>query len=188
MSDAVSEDTRTCEWPGCVSGAEHKAPKSRDMLREYRWFCLEHIRDYNRRWNYFEGMSEEEVEADLRRDTVWQRPTWPIGEGDPAESKGPKPGSGPFGFDPEYINDAFGFFNDLDGDKKTDQIAANAEVRVALATFGLELPIEKEILRTKYKELVKRYHPDTNGGTKEAEEKFKEIHLAYETLRRFLMI
>ena len=188
MSNDLSEDTRICDWPGCESGAEHKAPKSRDMLREYRWFCLEHIRDYNRRWNYFEGMSEEEVEADLRRDTVWQRPTWPIGEGDPVESKGPKPGNGPFGFDPNYINDAFGFFNDVDDGKKTDQVTANAEVRVALATFSLELPIEKETLRTRYKELVKRYHPDTNGGTKEAEEKFKEIHLAYETLRQFLMI
>lgn len=188
MHDDVSEDTRTCEWPGCAFGAEHRAPRSRDMLREYRWFCLEHIRDYNRRWNYFEGMSEAEVEADLRRDTVWQRPTWPIGEGDPTESRGPKPGSGPFGIDPEHFNDAFGFFDDTAGEEKSKDVSANAETRVALATFGLDLPIDKDTLKGRYKELVKRYHPDTNGGTKEAEEKFKEIHLAYETLRRFLVI
>lgn len=158
------------------------------MLREYRWFCLEHVRDYNRRWNYFEGMSEEEVEADLRRDTVWQRPTWPIGEGDATESRGPKPGSGPFGFDPQSFDDAFGFFSESDEKPKGDQVTANAETRVALSTFGLDLPIDKNTLKTRYKELVKRYHPDTNGGTKTAEEKFKEIHMAYETLRRFLVI
>lgn len=188
MSDYISADTRSCEWPGCVGEGEHKAPRSRDMLREYRWFCLEHVRDYNRRWNYFEGMSEDEVEADLRRDTVWQRPTWPIGEGETAESRGPKPGNGPFGFDPQSFNDAFGFFSDPDGKPKEDQVTANAETRVALSTFGLDLPIDKNTLKTRYKELVKRYHPDTNGGTKDAEEKFKEIHTAYETLRRFLVI
>ena len=188
MHNDLDDDTLTCEWPGCVCTAEHKAPRSRDMLREYRWFCLEHIRDYNRRWNYFEGMTEEEVEADLRRDTVWQRPTWPIGEEDPAESKGPKPGNGPFGIDPEYFNDNFGFFDDAEFEKKSHGVVANTETRVALSTFGLELPIDLKALKAKYKELVKRYHPDINGGTKEAEEKFKEIHTAYETLRRFLVI
>lgn len=188
MREDVAEDTRTCEWPGCVCSAEHRAPRSRDMLREYRWFCLEHIRDYNSRWNYFEGMSEEEVEADLRRDTVWQRPTWPIGEGEPGESRGPKAGSGPFGIDPDFFTDSFGFFEEGETEQKNQGHTANLEARGALATFGLSLPITNEVLKTKYKELVKRYHPDTNGGTKEAEEKFKEIHTAYETLRRFLVI
>ena len=188
MRDDVAEDTRTCEWPGCAFSAEHKAPRSRDMLREYRWFCLEHVRDYNRRWNYFEGMTEDEVEADLRRDTVWQRPTWPIGESDPSEPRGPKAGSGPFGIDPEYFTDNFGFFKDADGAPKNPNSSVNFETRDALATFGLALPMTLDELKAKYKELVKRFHPDTNGGTKEAEEKFKEIHTAYETLRRFLVI
>lgn len=188
MREDVAEDIRVCEWPGCTFTAEHRAPKSRSQLRDYRWFCLEHVRDYNSRWNYFEGMTEEEVEADLRRDTVWQRPTWPIGEGDPHESRGPKPGSGPFGIDPEFFTDSFGFFKDSGPEKQQEGYAANLEVRGALVTFELSLPISHEILKSKYKELVKLYHPDTNGGTKEAEEKFKEIHTAYETLRRFLVI
>ena len=77
MRDDVAEDIRLLDWPDCQMKAEHRAPRSREQLREYRWFCLEHIRQYNSHWNYFEGMSDDEVEASLRHDTVWNRPTWP---------------------------------------------------------------------------------------------------------------
>ena len=186
----IVEDVATailvCEWPGCLEHGEHKAPKSRDMLREYRWFCMEHIREYNKRWNYFEGMSEEEVEADLRRDTVWQRPSWPLGDREEGEIKGPKPGMGTFGIDPDYFVDSFGLFDEKESANGATSV--DAPTRKALAIFGLAMPITAEMLKAKYKELVKKHHPDTNGGTKEAEEKFKEILDAYETLRQFLVI
>jgi hypothetical protein len=67
---------RSCEWPGCTGEGEFRAPLSRDQLDQYRWFCLDHVREYNRSWDYYRGMSQAEIEADLRRDTVWQRPTW----------------------------------------------------------------------------------------------------------------
>ena len=69
---------RHCEHPGCEMPGEHRAPKDRS-LSDYWWFCLDHVRDYNRAWNYYAGMSEPEIELHLRNDTCWQRPTWPLG-------------------------------------------------------------------------------------------------------------
>lgn len=184
--EAVAAAIQVCEWPGCLEHGEYKAPKSRDLLREYRWFCMEHIRAYNKRWNYFEGMSEEEVEADLRRDTVWQRPSWPLGDREEGDIKGPKPGMGTFGIDPDYFVDSFGLFDEKESANGAQDV--DAPTRKALAIFGLAMPITAEMLKGKYKELVKKHHPDTNGGTKEAEEKFKEILDAYETLRHFLVV
>ena len=80
---------RTCDWPGCTEDGEHRAPKARDRLREYHWFCMDHVRVYNKRWNYYQGMSELEIEDDKRHDTVWNRPSWPLGDSEEAHM-GPK--------------------------------------------------------------------------------------------------
>ena len=75
--DATTEvkgELSLCAWPGCTKKGEHKAPVSRDNLREYCYFCLEHVRIYNRAWNYYEGMSDSEVETAVRSDTVWKGP------------------------------------------------------------------------------------------------------------------
>jgi len=189
MRDDVAEDIRLCEWPECHMHGTHPAPRSRDKLRDYRWFCMDHIRLFNSQWNYFEGMTDEEVEQSLRRDICWDRPTWPIGDKEPQPSKGPKPGHGPFGFDPEYFADAFGFFDEdvRDGATASGQ-RADPTTRAALALFGLKLPVTAQDIKARYKELVKKHHPDANGGTKVAEEKFKEIRQAYDTLVAFLVV
>ncbi len=83
-----------CDHPGCEAGGNFRAPKSRLELHDYRWFCLEHVRAYNLAWNYYAGMTQADVEAEIRRDTVWQRPSWRLGE-----RHGPAP----------QINDHFGF-------------------------------------------------------------------------------
>ncbi|TMJ59762.1 MAG: J domain-containing protein [Alphaproteobacteria bacterium] len=67
---------RGCDHPGCAAGGEFRAPKSRLELDRYHWFCLEHVRAYNSAWNYYRGMSDAEIEAEIRHDTVWQRPSW----------------------------------------------------------------------------------------------------------------
>jgi len=186
MREDIAEDIRVCDWPDCHQKADHKAPLTREKLREYRWFCLDHVREYNKRWNYYEGMTDEEVEADLRRDTVWQRPSWKIGEREEGIGRGPKAGMGPFGIDPDYFVDSFGLFDEKENNGGPPP--PDAPTRAALAVFGLQLPVSADNLKGRYKELVKKHHPDTNGGTKSAEEKFKEIRDAYETLRRFLVI
>ena len=65
--------------PGCPLEGEYRAPKSRSQLRDYFWFCLDHVRAYNAAWDFYKGMSPGQIEAHLRDDTAWQRPTWPLG-------------------------------------------------------------------------------------------------------------
>ncbi len=68
-----------CDIPGCTEAGAFRAPKSRSQLNDYHWFCLDHVRAYNAGWDFYKGMSPAEVEAQLRADTAWQRPTWPLG-------------------------------------------------------------------------------------------------------------
>lgn len=171
---------RLCDHPGCEAGGEFRAPKSRIELDCYYWFCLEHVRAYNVAWNYYAGMSESEIEAEIRRDTVWQRPSWRLGE---------RHGPGP------RIADSFGFYpgheHGRDERSRTgrDRHGAKAEARVisarqqALAVFDLEPPLTVVRLKARYKVLVKQHHPDAHGGDKHAEEKLKIINQAYATLK-----
>src|SRR3546814_20080544 len=76
---APKSEARRCDHPGCPGTGEFRAPKSRDRLTDYFWFCLDHVREYNKSWNYYSGLSDNEVERMIRYDTVWQRPTWPMG-------------------------------------------------------------------------------------------------------------
>ncbi|MEK9671087.1 MAG: DnaJ domain-containing protein [Rhodospirillaceae bacterium] len=173
------DGVRACEWPGCPGDGEFKAPRSREALNDYRWFCLDHVREYNRNWNYYRGMNEDEVEEDVRRDTTWHRPTWKLGSGDSFKAAQAK------FWDPLGVADAA---RDADARAQgvTQTPAPDAKTSRALAVFDLEVPISAETVKSRYKELVKRHHPDANGGTKAAEEKFKQVTEAYETIVAFL--
>jgi hypothetical protein len=70
---------RVCEAPGCRLCGEYRAPLARDRLDQHRWFCLEHVRDYNKKWDYFAGLDAEAIEQHIRADTIWRRPVWPLG-------------------------------------------------------------------------------------------------------------
>lgn len=164
-AEVAGDGVRSCDWVGCDDQGLYRAPWSRDELRRYRWFCLEHVRSYNRSWNYYQGMNEEQVEADLRRDTVWGRPSWPLGSCE----YGPHVGSARF-------RDAFGFFED--GPRVAPKRPETAEER-AMASLQLTAPVTAADVKARYKQLVKLHHPDANGGDKAAEEKFKEISEAY---------
>ncbi len=162
---APAGETRSCEWAGCRDDGLYRAPWSREELQRYRWFCLEHVRTYNKSWNYYAGMDDCQVEDDVRRDTVWQRPSWPLGS--------PKHGAG---FRPGRISDGFGFFND--DPHEAPKRPVTAEER-AMETLDLTPPVTIAAVKSRYKKLVKIYHPDANGGDKAAEEKFKDISEAY---------
>src|SRR5262249_48316463 len=77
--DPAAPAGRGCEMPGCEAPGEYRAPKDRRNLKDYWWFCLEHVRAYTSTWHYYRGMSPAEIEAQLRADTAWQRPSWPLG-------------------------------------------------------------------------------------------------------------
>lgn len=158
--------------PDCDAMGEYRAPKSRRNLTEYWWFCLEHVRAYNATWDYYKGMSPGEIEAELRKDTAWQRPTWPLG------------GLGQAAWEEEAVRDPLHIL--AAGRARTKFRAPGetpAELREPLATLGLSWPVTMVALKTRYKELAKRHHPDANGGDRAAEERLKTINLAYATLR-----
>lgn len=173
----VNPDARACEWPGCEGIGEHRAPYSRDDLNNFRWFCMDHIRQYNKSWNYYEGMSDKQVEADLRHDTTWNRPSWPFaGAERELNFKGPAP-------DIDNFGGAFSNSDDFDGTASAPRrYEPDTPEAQALAVLDLTPPVSAEQLKRRYKDLVKRHHPDANGGDKMAEEKFKQISLAYATL------
>ncbi|HJU19785.1 MAG TPA: J domain-containing protein [Stellaceae bacterium] len=169
---------RPCDYPGCCAGGDFPAPRSRGEPDRYHWFCLEHVRAYNAAWNYYAGMSEGEIEAEIRRDTVWQRPSWRFGL---------NPYAGrvrdPFGF----VAGAAGPEAHSRGRRQTRPSGPLSAREQALAVFDLEPPITPGRLKARYKALVKEHHPDTHGGDKAAEEKLKIINQAYATLKASLL-
>src|ERR1700691_5022254 len=172
--------SRACDHPGCASEGMHKAPRSREALTHYYWFCLDHVRSYNAAWNYYAGMSEPEIEAEIRRDTVWQRPSWKLGQrhGPAYETR---------------MRDHFGVYGENAGkagqQRRAHSSGPDASARVAsareqaLAVFDMDPPFTQSTLKARYKVLVKMHHPDAHGGDKEAEEKLKIINQAYTTLK-----
>jgi hypothetical protein len=176
--------TRRCDATDCAEEGAFRAPKSRDRLNDYFWFCLDHVRQYNKAWNYYADMSAQDVETDIRRSTTWDRPTWPFGTRDGQQSRSQA----------YRVNDPFGFMDDDDpeesarGNERRGPRGADVNTAEAKAVKLMELqpPLTMERLKRRYKELVKLHHPDANGGDKEAEERLKDINEAYATLRRFL--
>jgi len=164
---------RCCEMPACSAQGEYRAPKSRRDIKDYWWFCLEHVRAYNAGWDYYKGMSPGEIETELRRDTAWQRPSWPLG------SLGASVWEQALARDPLDMLAA----GRLRRGRGPEADQAPAELLEPLATLGLSWPVTIAALKTRYKELAKRHHPDANGGDKAAEERIKTINLAYATLR-----
>lgn len=186
--ESEEPEIRCCDWPGCDGGGQHRAPKSRNELKNYHWFCLVHVRQYNAGWNFYEGMTDAEVEADVRRDTVWRRPSWPLGAGN--NGNGGKNGDFPFTAD-DLMGQLGGFGPEWDPDggygKRPDRNAKPGTRQAwAVAVFALSGPVVAESVKARYKELVKRHHPDTNGGDKGGEEKIKEINEAYQIIMDML--
>lgn len=176
--EARERGSRGCDHPDCPETGLYRAPRARDRLREYYWFCLNHVRAYNTSWNYCAGFTEAEIEAQIRSATCWDRPTWRLGQWHGLRAEG------------AMASRADGF-RAADRETGRDQGSrrrsgpgqppdANAD---ALAVLGLDAAATPAEIKTRYKRLVKRYHPDANGGDKQAEERLKVINQAYTTLR-----
>ena len=169
---AAGAAARLCDHPGCAAGGTYRAPRSRRALDTFFWFCLDHVRLYNAQWNYYAGMSAGEIEAEIRNDTVWQRPTWPLG------------GRAGLRFGTRVRDfGLFGFEEEETGHERREAKRPLTEQERALAVFDLALPLTLVSLKARYKELVKRHHPDAHGGDKAAEERLKVINQAYSTLK-----
>ena len=168
---------QTCDHPGCVAAGEFRAPRAREKLDEYLWFCLDHVRAYNAAWDYYRGMSEDQIERERRLDTVGGRPTWPMG----AQGRN----GAEVHVDPEMLKAAFSRLFGDEGFPEPPRRAARPATPEEEALKVLELPPDASALEVKarYKALVKLNHPDANGGDKEAEERLKSINQAYSFLK-----
>jgi len=175
---ALKPDERACEHPGCRLAGSTRAPKSRDLLGEHYWFCQAHAGEYNRSWNFFAGMSEDEVRARITDDlTSGGRPTWPF-----KASPKSREASAARGF----FRDPFNLFAGSAQARERaarDRSLGRLEIQ-ALADLDLEPGVERGAIRARYAELVKRCHPDANGGDRSAEHKLQRVIRAYKTLRK----
>ena len=172
------EQSGCCDYPGCLEDGMYKAPKSRLQLRSYHYFCLEHVREYNKAWNYHKGLNEQQVENSIRRSTTWDRPSWPFGTRHKMFH----------GFVKGNVTDNFDFF-EMDSFSRNNgetNRKFNADQLDALDIMGLKPPIDIAKLKSQYKYLVKIHHPDRNGGDRKAEERLKLINEAYTTLKQVL--
>ena len=166
-----------CEWDNCKEIGEFKAPMEKDNSKKYRWLCEDHIKLFNKNWNYFDGMRQNEIEDFLKSDLTWHRPTQKFGS-----------------FDNFFII----LWNNVLSDKlnffKQEKIINNLKNRQlserdkdAFRIMGLEFNEEWPIIQKKFKTLVKKFHPDRNSGNKQFEDKLKKITLAYSHLKLIMI-
>lgn len=191
MSGALGAGERACEWPGCAAKAAYRAPTSPERLHEYRWFCLEHVREYNAGWNFFRDWSEDELSRQLEADRVWERPTWALGEG-PSRAPGRHPnGEGRawarFGFaDPfEVLGENATINPPPDEDAPKPKRRLSREEQRAMDTLDLPHQVEgRATIRARYRSLVKDLHPDMNGGQNPDPDRLRRVLRAWDVLKK----
>lgn len=149
----------------------YPAPKSRQNLRERYYFCLEHVRAYNRNWNFFAGYSEEQIYEQILRDTRWERPSWPAGIPQKMEKR-------LHDFVQRFTRD--GSTADKAPPPRTGPVAKEIQ---ALETLGLSAQAGTSEIKARYRELVKKYHPDLNPDNPQALERFRIVSEAYMILQ-----
>ncbi|MBX2834081.1 MAG: J domain-containing protein [Micavibrio sp.] len=164
--------------PGCMGVGEHKAPKHRG-LNEYYMFCVDHVREYNKSWNYFDGLSDDEVQEHMYKSMYGDRPTWKYGVNGNAED--------------ELYDKIWRSYHGEDAPphrgesekERRDKFHATHKTpeHEALAVMGLEPPVDLKAIKVRYKELAKKHHPDLNKGCQKSEEQLKKINMAYTVLR-----
>lgn len=170
--------------PGCSEKAEYKAPKHRG-LNEYHEFCLEHVREYNKAWNFFEGMSSSEVEDHMIRSLYGDRPTWRYDADGTAEDMLKRKAWQTYNFtqaEPDWRQEKYYKQGGEEYSYNTPPSHHSPEYE-AMAIMGLSPPLDLTSIRKRYKELAKKHHPDLNQGCDKSEELLKRINMAYTILK-----
>ncbi len=181
---------RRCEWAGCKLPGLHRAPRSGaqglpSQENQYRWFCAGHIREFNQSYDFFQGMSDADIAKFQREALTGHRPTWGLGVN---AAPGYNAAYGPRSRRGKGVGDAFGLFEDAarsgpDKPEPRRRVPRTLE-RQALQTLGLDDTATLNEIKSRYKELVKRHHPDANGGDRSAEERLRKVIQAYDYLRK----
>jgi hypothetical protein len=171
-----------CDVPGCEALGEYRAPKSRQELKSYYWFCMDHVREYNANWDFFKGMSRGEIEHHMNKTAVWDRPTWRSTEAGLFEQQQARRKIYEH-FTGEGVAGDFSMRGEDEGEAHINVSSLPHPTVEALAVMDLAPPVQWDEVKARYKTLAKRYHPDTNQGDKAAEEQFKKITLAYTIIK-----
>jgi hypothetical protein len=182
---ALKPGERPCDHAGCRAPASARAPKSREMLDEHYWFCQSHAAEYNRSWDFFAGMSESEIRAEQERRNTGDRPTWQFKASRfarEAASFSRRAGTG------HGYADPFGMFGGAPAPQPEAKRLLGRLERIALADLDLDEMAEGVAIRARYAELVKRCHPDANGGDRSAEARLQRVIKAYKTLQKAKLV
>ena len=173
-----------CEQPGCKEPGLYPAPKGRGREGQYHRFCLDHVREYNKSYNYFVGLPDEAVIKYQKDDIIGHRPTWSVGVNSGAGKRRARNGDPPGGFPFRFTaQDPFGLFPDSADAGRPVRELKRAE-RKCLRQLNLEDSATKADIKARFKELVKRLHPDHNKGDRRSEDKLREVIQAYNYLRQ----
>tara|TARA_B100000941_G_scaffold272443_1_gene231936 strand:- start:232 stop:744 length:513 start_codon:yes stop_codon:yes gene_type:complete len=161
-----------CDWNKCNKIGLYKAPIEKDNSKKFRLLCLEHVKEFNKSWNYFADMSDQEVESFVKSDLTWHKPTKSFGSSENF-------------FRILWINaldDKTGIFKNQ-GSKNFKKSKLTHKDRDALNILGLKSDTNWSEIQKRFKTLVKKYHPDKNRGSKKFEDLLKKITLAYSQLK-----
>lgn len=171
---------RPCDYEGCPACGEYRAPKDRH-LKEYYWFCLKHVTEYNKNWDFYRGLSGEEIESHIQNDVTWQRPTWRLGQNQTFRAA------------TGTAHDPFRLFNEAElgmngtyNPPQKPEIKHEKRLTEAAEFLNVSFPLRVSEVKKQYKKLAKKYHPDTNAGDPEAEKLFKLLNEHYEYLLKQL--
>lgn len=177
MSGAFETSNRGCEHEGCGEAAKYRAPKSPDNLEEFLWFCKEHIRTYNLKWNFFDGASQEEMERQFSKDKVWDRETKPFGKKSDEQRAWERLGVD----DPHQVLGVNATRNP--GKSITGTRKLPPSDRKAVEILEARDHWTKKEIRKQYKSLIKILHPDLNGGDRSDEERLQEVVWAWDQIK-----
>ncbi|MFT0892779.1 J domain-containing protein [Pseudochelatococcus sp. G4_1912] len=193
--EAPSSATPICEHAGCAERGQFRAPKGRGQERKFWNFCLEHVRAYNQSYNYFDGMPDHAVAAYQKDATIGHRPTWAMGVNPSARDafRAKKPTGGTQGTGAYEVDDSLGMFGarmhqarNAPAEENRPRLSGTA--LKALDQLGLDAGVDSATIKARYKLLVKRFHPDVNGGDRSLEERLQEILRAYNILKALGMV
>ena len=183
---ALKPGQKRCEHPGCLAVATAKAPKSRERLEEHYWFCQPHAGEYNKSWDFFSGMNEAQIDTSRKFSATGDRPTWQFRASKYSREAASFAAGAGRGF-----ADPFGVFRAA---QKRAEAAPDSGrnlgrlERLALADLDLTEEATGPQIRTRYTELIKRCHPDSNGGDRSAEHKLQKVLKAFKTLRQAKLV
>tara|TARA_B100000959_G_scaffold286510_1_gene365488 strand:- start:487 stop:1002 length:516 start_codon:yes stop_codon:yes gene_type:complete len=165
-----------CEWKNCKEFGKFKAPAERDNSKKFKLLCDEHIKLFNKSWNYFEGMSDNEITNFLKSDVTWHRPTQQFGSPDNFFNI----------LWNNALNDKFKIFKD-EKNKNINKTQLCKKDKDAFNIMELNFNADYETVQKKFKILVKKFHPDKHSGNKVYEDKLKKITMAYSHLKMIMI-